>query len=98
MNLTDWCFSAAIPPLAAAVRAARDASNRQLEVKPYPQSFKEWVELARAKYPRDAWTTPSRFSWSSLRLSMRHASHFLAEMEKAADGGRPKCRKPILPG
>ncbi len=60
-------FSRDPAELSAAVRAARMASDRELEVKPYPKDFGEWLASARAKHPRDQWDTPSRFSWPSVR-------------------------------
>ena len=59
-------------------------------MKPYPRDFKEWLEHARARYPRDAWKTQSRFSWSNVRLCTRSALHYMDMLQDPKDGNKPK--------
>jgi len=81
--------------LADAAAAARAASQRPLKIKPYAQSFQDWLRAAALRYPAEDWTLKSKFPWKDVRMAQAGVKQFLSlGLEVTQDGPKGKVKMP----
>ena len=83
--------------LGDAVAAARAVSQRPLKIKPYAQSFQDWLRGAALRYPAEDRTLKSKFPWKDVRLAWKGVQHYLQEsheLEVSAGAGRRNSKMP----
>jgi len=69
----------------AVVRVEKSVAGlRKLKVKPYAQSFQQWLANAVKRYPNEEWTVKSKFPWKDLKVSWIFVRRWLEESAQSS--------------